>query len=119
MQLFTGLMIPFLGTTFGAAMVFLMKREMDRGVERFLLGFASGVMIAASVWSLLIPAIDMSQEQGRIAWIPAAAGFLGGMIFLLVWDSLIPHLHLESMDPEGMGSSLKKTTYACPGSDLA
>lgn len=110
MQLFTGLMIPFLGTTLGAAMVFFMKKEMHRGMEKFLLGFASGVMIAASVWSLLIPAIDMSQEQGQIAWLPATAGFLGGMAFLLVLDSLIPHLHLESAEPEGVESSLKKTT---------
>ena len=110
MQLFTGLMIPFLGTTLGAAMVFFMKKEMHRGMEKFLLGFASGVMIAASVWSLLIPAIDMSEEQGQIAWLPATAGFLGGMAFLLVLDSLIPHLHLESSEPEGVESSLKKTT---------
>ena len=110
MQLFTGLMIPFLGTTLGAAMVFFMKKEMHRGMEKFLLGFASGVMIAASVWSLLIPAIDMSEEQGQIAWLPATAGFLGGMAFLLVLDSLIPHLHLESTEPEGVESSLKKTT---------
>lgn len=110
MQLFTGLMIPFLGTTFGSAMVFFMKKEMHRGVEKFLLGFASGVMIAASVWSLLIPAIDMSQEQGQIAWLPATVGFLAGMAFLLVLDSLIPHLHLESAEPEGVESSLKKTT---------
>ena len=110
MQLFAGLMIPFLGTTLGAAMVFFMKKEMHRGMEKFLLGFASGVMIAASVWSLLIPAIDMAQEQGQIAWLPATAGFLGGMAFLLVLDSLIPHLHLESAEPEGVESSLKKTT---------
>ena len=110
MQLFTGLMIPFLGTTLGAAMVFFMKKEMHRGVEKLLLGFASGVMIAASVWSLLIPAIDMAGEQGQIAWLPATAGFLGGMAFLLVLDSLIPHLHLESTEPEGVESSLKKTT---------
>ena len=110
MQLFTGLMIPFLGTTLGAAMVFFMKKEMHRGMEKFLLGFASGVMIAASVWSLLLPAIDMSEEQGQIAWLPATAGFLGGMAFLLVLDSLIPHLHLESTEPEGVESSLKKTT---------
>ena len=110
MQLFAGLMIPFLGTTLGSAMVFFMKKEMHRGVEKLLLGFASGVMIAASVWSLLIPAIDMAQEQGQIAWLPATAGFLGGMAFLLVLDSLIPHLHLESTEPEGVESSLKKTT---------
>lgn len=110
MQLFAGLLIPFVGTTLGSAMVFFMRRGMNRKVEKLLLGFASGVMIAASVWSLLIPAIDMAGEQGKIAWLPAAGGFLGGMAFLLVLDSLIPHLHLESEKPEGVESSLKKTT---------
>lgn len=109
MQLFAGLMIPFVGTTLGSAMVFFM-RGMHKEIERLLLGFASGVMIAASVWSLLIPAIDMAGEQGQIAWVPAAGGFLSGMAFLLVLDSLIPHLHLESTEPEGVESSLKKTT---------
>ncbi len=110
MQLFAGLMIPFVGTTLGSAMVFLMRNGMNKGLERLLLGFASGVMMAASVWSLLIPAIDMSGEQGQIAWLPAAGGFLGGMAFLLLLDSLIPHLHLESEKPEGVESTLKKTT---------
>ncbi|MCX4323605.1 MAG: ZIP family metal transporter [Lachnospiraceae bacterium] len=109
MQLVAGLMIPFLGTTLGSAMVFFM-RGMHKEIERLLLGFASGVMIAASVWSLLIPAIDMAGEMGQVAWVPAAGGFLGGMAFLLVLDSLIPHLHLESTEPEGVESSLKKTT---------
>ncbi len=109
MQLLAGLLIPFAGTTLGSAMVFFM-RGMHKKIEKLLLGFASGVMIAASVWSLLIPAIDMAGEQGQIAWIPAAGGFLGGMGFLLVLDSLIPHLHLESTEPEGVESSLKKTT---------
>ena len=109
MQLLAGLLIPFLGTTFGSAMVFFM-RGMHKEIERLLLGFASGVMIAASVWSLLIPAIDMAGEMGQIAWIPAAGGFLGGMAFLLVLDSVIPHLHLESEKPEGVETSLKKTT---------
>lgn len=109
MQLVAGLLIPFLGTTLGSAMVFFM-RGMHKEIERFLLGFASGVMIAASVWSLLIPAIDMAGEQGQIAWVSAAGGFLGGMAFLLVLDSLIPHLHLESAEPEGVETSLKKTT---------
>lgn len=90
-------------------MVFFM-RGMHKEIERLLLGFASGVMIAASVWSLLIPAIDMAGEQGQVAWVPAAGGFLGGMAFLLVLDSLIPHLHLESAEPEGVETSLKKTT---------
>ena len=75
MQLFAGLLIPFVGTTLGSAMVFFMRRGMNRKVEKLLLGFASGVMIAASVWSLLIPAIDMAGEQGKIAWLPAAGGF--------------------------------------------
>lgn len=109
MQLVAGLMIPFLGTTLGSAMVFFM-RGMHKEIERLLLGFASGVMIAASVWSLLIPAIDMAGEMGQVAWVPAAGGFLGGMAFLLVLDSLIPHLHLESTESEGVESSLKKTT---------
>ena len=109
MQLVAGLMIPFLGTTLGSAMVFFM-RGMHKEIERLLLGFASGVMIAASVWSLLIPAIDMAGEMGQVAWVPAAGGFLGGMAFLLVLDSLITHLHLESTEPEGVESSLKKKT---------
>lgn len=83
---------------------------MNKKVEKMLLGFASGVMIAASVWSLLIPAIDMAAEQGRIAWLPAAVGFLGGIAFLLGLDSLVPHLHLESTEPEGLEANLKKTT---------
>ncbi len=110
MQTALGLLIPFAGTTLGSAMVFFMRKEMDKKLEKLLLGFASGVMIAASVWSLLIPAIDMAEEKGGIAWFPAAAGFLGGVAFLLVLDSLIPHLHLESARPEGIEANLKKTT---------
>ena len=110
MNLTIGLLIPFLGTSLGSAMVFLMKNKMHRKVEKILLGFASGVMIAASVWSLLIPSIDMTEEQGKVAWIPAAVGFLLGIIFLLVLDSLIPHLHLDSEKPEGLKAKLKKTT---------
>ena len=110
MQLALGLLIPFAGTTLGSAMVFWMRREMNRKLEKMLLGFASGVMIAASVWSLLIPAIDMAEEQGKAGWIPAAVGFLGGIAFLLGLDSLVPHLHLESAEPEGLEANLKKTT---------
>lgn len=110
MNLFNGLLIPFLGTTLGAAMVFFMKKEMNERVEKLLLGFASGVMIAASVWSLLIPSIDMATEQGKIAWVPATIGFLFGMVFLLILDSLIPHLHLKTNEPEGVKTKLKKTT---------
>ena len=110
MNLFIGLAIPFLGTTLGAAMVFLMKNKMNKKVEKLLLGFASGVMIAASIWSLLIPSIEMSEKQNQISWIPAAIGFLFGIVFLLVLDSVIPHLHLNNEKPEGIKSKLKKTT---------
>ena len=110
MQIFLGLAIPFLGTTLGAAMVFLMKKEMNKKVEKILLGFASGVMIAASVWSLLIPSIEMAETQRKVAWIPAAIGFLLGIVFLLVLDSVVPHMHLESEKTEGIKSKLKKTT---------
>lgn len=110
MDLVIGLAIPFLGTTLGAAMVFLMKNKINNKIEKLLLGFASGVMIAASIWSLLIPAIEMSESRGKIAWVPAAIGFLLGITFLLVLDSVIPHLHLKSDKPEGIKSKLKKTT---------
>lgn len=91
-------------------MVFLMRNKLNKKVEKILLGFASGVMIAASIWSLIIPSIKMAEEQGKIAWIPAAIGFLLGVVFLLVLDSLIPHMHLESNKPEGVQTKLKKTT---------
>ena len=110
MNIAIGLLIPFLGTTLGAAMVFLMRNQINKRVEKLLLGFASGVMIAASIWSLIIPSINMSEEQGKIAWVPAAIGFILGMVFLLVLDSLIPHLHLKTEKPEGLKSKLKKTT---------
>ena len=110
MQLITGLLIPFLGTALGASMVFLMRKEMNKKIEKILLGFASGVMIAASVWSLIIPSIHMAEQQGKIAWIPAAIGFLLGIVFLLTLDSVIPHMHLESDKQEGVKSKLKKTT---------
>ena len=105
-----GIMIPFIGTTLGSAMVFFMKDNINAKIEKTLLGFAAGVMIAASVWSLLIPAIDMSKEQGRIAWLPAAVGFMLGILFLLLIDSIVPHLHLESDKPEGVKSKFSKTT---------
>ncbi|NCC16021.1 MAG: ZIP family metal transporter [Clostridia bacterium] len=104
------LLIPFLGTTLGSAMVFLMKEEMNVQLKKLLLGFAAGVMIAASVWSLLIPALDLSEAQGGITWLPALLGFLLGVGFLLLLDSLIPHLHMSSEKPEGMPSRLSKTT---------
>ena len=105
-----GLLIPFLGTTLGSAMVFLMKDKINSKVQKLLLGFASGVMIAASIWSLITPSIEMAEEQGKISWIPASIGFLLGITFLLVLDSLIPHLHLNSKKPEGIEAKLKNTT---------
>ena len=105
-----GLLIPFLGTTLGSAMVFLMKDKINPKVQKLLLGFASGVMIAASIWSLITPSIEMAEEQGKISWIPASIGFLLGITFLLVLDSLIPHLHLNSKKPEGIKAKLKNTT---------
>ena len=105
-----GILIPFAGTALGSGMVFFMKKEMNGRLQKLLLGFASGVMIAASVWSLLIPALDMSEESGGIAWFPAAAGFLLGMGFLLMLDTLTPHLHFTEAKPEGMPAHLKKTT---------
>ena len=110
MMIFLGLLIPFIGTTLGSAMVYLMKNKMNVKVEKVLLGFASGVMVAASVWSLLIPSIEMAQEQNVISWLPATIGFILGIIFLLILDNLIPHLHLKSKEPEGPKSKLKKTT---------
>ncbi|SHK31886.1 zinc transporter, ZIP family [Hathewaya proteolytica DSM 3090] len=110
MQLFTGLLIPFLGTVLGSAMVFFMKDKMNKQLEKILLGFAAGVMIAASVWSLLIPSIEMAQEQGKIGWIPASVGFLLGVAFLLILDTIIPHLHMDSEKPEGIKANLKKKT---------
>lgn len=105
-----GLLIPFLGTTLGAGCVFFLKNELKPLVQKSLLGFASGVMVAASVWSLLIPAIDMSEGMERFAFVPAAVGFVLGIGFLLGMDKLIPHLHLNSEKPEGVESTLKKST---------
>lgn len=105
-----GILIPFAGTALGSAMVFFMRQEMNQKVQKLLLGFASGVMIAASVWSLLIPSIDMAEQEGGIAWVPAAAGFLLGMGFLLLLDTVTPHLHFTEEKPEGVPSHLKKTT---------
>jgi len=110
MEVVWGLAIPFLGTMLGSGMVFLMKNKINERVEKILLGFASGVMIAASVWSLLIPSIDMAETQDVIAWIPASVGFLLGIAFLLILDSLIPHLHLHTDKPEGLKAKIQKTT---------
>ena len=110
MDVLVGLMIPFIGTTLGAAGVFFLKKEIGPFVQKALLGFASGVMVAASVWSLLIPAMDMSSHLGKFAFAPAAAGFLAGVAFLLAMDRVIPHLHLGNAQPEGPKSRLQRTT---------
>ncbi|NLA76317.1 MAG: ZIP family metal transporter [Clostridiales bacterium] len=105
-KIIIGIIIPMLGTVLGSGMVFFLKGNMKPGLQKALLGFASGVMIAASVWSLLIPAIDLASEAGKVAWIPAVTGFVLGIGFLLVLDSVIPHLHVNSDKPEGKKSSL-------------
>ena len=105
-----GILIPFLGTTLGSAMVFLMRDKINTKIQKLLLGFASGVMMAASIWSLIIPSINMAEQQGKISWVPATIGFLLGIIFLLMLDNLIPHLHLDSKKPEGIKTKLKNET---------
>lgn len=109
MDIFFGLMIPFLGTVLGASCVLFMKDALNKLVEKVLLGFASGVMVAASVWSLLIPALELSQDYGKWAFVPAASGFAAGIAFLYGLDKLIPHLHLGGEKPEGLRSGLTKT----------
>lgn len=109
MSLFLGLLIPLLGTMLGSAFVFFMKDEMPERVQKTLLGFASGVMVAASVWSLLIPAMEMEEGQGAFSVVPASVGFLLGIGFLLLLDELTPHLHLGSSSPEGPRSKLSRT----------
>ena len=110
MEVFYGVLIPFLGTSLGAACVFFMKAALSDGVQRMLTGFASGVMVAASIWSLLIPAIAQSAGLGKLAFLPAFTGFWVGILFLLVLDHLIPHLHAGSAQTEGPKSQLQKTT---------
>lgn len=110
MQILIGLLIPFLGTTVGSAMVFLLKNNINKSLEKLLLGFAGGVMMAASVWSLLIPSMEMSEQQGKIAWLAPAIGFLLGIVFLLILDSIIPHIHLDKKKPEGVRTKLKNAT---------
>ncbi len=110
MNILIGLLIPFIGTTLGSSMVFLMKNKINYKLEKILLGFAAGVMVAASIWSLLIPSIDMAKEQNIIKWLPATVGFILGIIFLLILDNIIPHLHIKSREQEGLKSKLGKST---------
>lgn len=105
-----GTTFTFLATTAGASMVYLMKKDVSPNVQHGFFGFAAGVMIAASVWSLLIPAIEMAEKQGVTGWIPAAGGFVLGGLFLFILDKLLPHLHIDTDVPEGLKSSFKRTT---------
>ena len=109
-QIIYGILIPFIGTAAGAACVFFMRRQPHYLVQRSLTGFAAGVMTAASVWSLLIPAMEQSADMGRLSFLPAAGGFILGILFLLMLDRVIPHMHMNSDTPEGSRSSLSKNT---------
>ena len=107
---FWGILIPFLGTSLGAGCVFFLKKSLSDGIQRALTGFAAGVMVAASVWSLLIPAIEQSSGLGKLSFVPAAVGFWIGVFFLLLLDHMIPHLHQNSNKAEGPKSKLQRTT---------
>lgn len=110
MNTFLGILIPFLGTTLGACCVFFMRQSLGERVQRMLIGFAAGVMVAASMWSLLIPAIEQSEGLGKFAFVPAAVGFWAGILFLLSLDHVIPHLHQNSDEAEGPKGELHRTT---------
>ncbi len=110
MEVFYGILIPFLGTSLGAACVFFLKNTLRDGVQRALTGFAAGVMVAASVWSLLIPAMEQAADLGRLRFLPAFLGFWVGILFLLALDRIIPHLHAKSGQTEGPKSRLQRTT---------
>ena len=105
-----GILLPFCGTVMGAGCVFFLKRSLGNQVQRALTGFAAGVMVAASIWSLLIPAMEQAADMGKGAVIPAAAGFWLGILFLLILDRLIPHLHRNADQPEGVKSGFGRTT---------
>lgn len=109
-EIVMGLMIPLLGTSAGGACVFFMKRGLDINIQKALTGFAAGVMVAASVWSLIIPAMEQSSDMGRLAFVPAFIGFWLGILFLLILDNAIPHMHLNAEDNEGPASHLARTT---------
>ena len=110
MSVFWGLAVPFIGTSAGAACVFFMQKTLGRQVQRALTGFAGGVMVAASIWSLLIPAMDQSAQMGKLSFLPAAAGFWLGILFLLLLDTVIPHLHMNADKAEGPRTRLARTT---------
>ena len=109
-EIIWGLLVPFIGTTAGAACVFFMKKDLNRAVQRALTGFAAGVMVAASIWSLLIPGMELSASMGRLSFLPAVIGFWLGILFLLLLDHVIPHLHLNAEKSEGPKNRLSRTT---------
>ena len=109
-EILCGITIPFIGTTLGAACVFFMKNAMSDKVQRILTGFAAGVMVAASVWSLLIPSLEQAADMGKLSFVPAVVGFWFGILFLLLLDHVIPHLHLKSEEAEGPKTRLQRTT---------
>lgn len=109
-EIVRGILIPFVGTSLGAGCVFFMKKSLHPMLQRALTGFAAGVMVAASIWSLLIPAMEQAASLGKLSFLPAVAGFWIGVLFLLLLDHVIPHLHMNSEKAEGPKSRLKKTT---------
>lgn len=109
-EVICGVLIPFAGTTLGAACVLFVREQLNQMVQRLLTGFAAGVMVAASIWSLLIPAMEQAEGMGKLSFIPAVVGFWLGILFLLVLDKTIPHLHADDDEPEGIKANLKKTT---------
>lgn len=109
-EVISGIFIPFIGTALGAACVFFLKGEMHRQLQRALTGFAAGVMVAASIWSLIIPAMNQSEHLGKLAFLPALIGVWGGVIFLMIMDRVVPHLHMNSECPEGMHCNLGKSS---------
>ena len=109
METILGILIPFAGTVLGAAMVFILKKEISESLQKILTGFAAGVMVAASFWSLLQPALESSEHLGTLAFLPAAVGFLVGVGFLLLLDEVTPHMHFNHQD-EGPKTGLKRTT---------
>ena len=109
-NIWLGILIPFLGTSLGAACVLFTKKTMSIAVQRALTGFASGVMVAASIWSLIIPALDQSADMGQLSFVPAVVGFWLGILFLLLLDNLIPHLHRFAQEAEGPKTKLQRNT---------
>ena len=109
-DIFWGIMIPLIGTSLGSLCVFFLKKNLSRNTNRVLTGFAAGVMVAASIWSLIIPALDLCEDMGQLQFMPAVIGFWLGILFLLFLDRVVPHLHLGSNEPEGPAKDLKRTT---------